>query len=274
MTGHKGQRLGQLARRAGHVHAEPLASARVDEIGAQDQVGGGDGGAHEVVGAHHLRARIGLERAKDVVLGAVGQAVEQQVDGEKEHAPRHVALLIRGRVLLGLLSRVQRKDGDARRHGRHHQVLVQRVALAEDGNVQEHDGQQLARLGQQEGDVVDMRQAGVAKGRRERLCQGHKHERRQDAPRRENGRDRGVSRRAEVQVDGTTNGGKEGLDRVQENGVLEHLGVAFGAVRCRCEALLKEGPRQAVRQASSQYIFLPKPRDYRQPSYVATYKEP
>ena len=140
---HELEGLAELAGATGDVHAEPLADAGLDEPGAEDQVGGGDGGAHEVVGAHHLGARVGLEGAEDVVLGAVGKAVEQQVDGQQQQAPGHVALRIVGRrVLLGaaLLARVQREDGDARRHGRDHQVLVQGVALAEDGDVQEHDG--------------------------------------------------------------------------------------------------------------------------------------
>lgn len=53
------------------------------------------------------------------------------------------------------------EDGDARGDGRDDQVLVEGVALAEDGDVQEHDGEQLAALGQEEGDVVDVREARV-----------------------------------------------------------------------------------------------------------------
>lgn len=124
---HELEGLAQLAGAASHVHAEPLADAGLDKPGAEDEVRGGDGGAHEVVGAHHLRPRVGLEGAEDVVLGAVGEAVKQQVNGQQQQAPGHVALLVRHRRVLlatALLARVQREDGDARRHGRDHQVLV------------------------------------------------------------------------------------------------------------------------------------------------------
>jgi hypothetical protein len=68
-------------------------------------------------------------------------------------------------------ARVQREDGNPQGHGRHHQVLVQRVALAEDGNMEEHDGEQLAALGEDKGDVVNVGQRGVAKGGREGVCE-------------------------------------------------------------------------------------------------------
>lgn len=158
---HEAQRCLELASAARDVHAEPLAHARVHEPGAQDEVGGGDGGAHQVVGAHHLGAGVGLEGAEDVVLGAVGQAVEQQVDAQQQQAPRAIAVTA---AALPSLPRMQGEDGDASGDGRDHEVLVQRVAPAEDGDVQEHDGQQLAALGEQEGDVVDVGETRVAEG--------------------------------------------------------------------------------------------------------------
>lgn len=53
---HECQRVLELAGAAHDVHAQPLADARVDQPRAQDQIGGHDGHAHEVVGAHHLGA--------------------------------------------------------------------------------------------------------------------------------------------------------------------------------------------------------------------------
>lgn len=84
-------------------------------------------------------------------------------------------------MALTLLTRVQREDGDAGRYGRHDHVLVQRVALAEDGDVQEHDGQQLAALGEQEGNVIDVRERGITEGGRERARQRDEQEWHQDA---------------------------------------------------------------------------------------------
>lgn len=245
VPGHEAERGLELARGPGDVHAEVLADARVDEPGAEDEVGGRDGGAHEVVGAHHLRARVGLEGAEDVVLGAVGEAVEQEVDAEEQQAP--AAISAATRTALPGFTRVQREDGDAGRDGGHDQVLVQGVALAEDGDVQEHDGQQLARLGQQEGDVVDVGEAGVAEGAGERAGDGDEQQRRQDAARGDHGRDGLAARRAGVEVQGARGGREQRLDRVQEDGVLEDLGVARRAVGGCRELLLQVGPREAIR---------------------------
>lgn len=223
MPRHEPERLAQLARVARDVHAQPFADAGVHQVGAQHQVGGGDGGAHDVVRAHHLGSAVRPEGGEDVVLDTVCQAVEEQVDAEEQHPPGHVALVLGRGVLLALLARVQREDGHAGGHGCHHEVLVQRIALAEERDVEEHDGQELARLGEQERDVVNVRQAGVAKGRGERLGEGNEDERREDLLRGEDRRDRGVSRCAEVEVDGTRQRGKERLDRIQEDWVFENL---------------------------------------------------
>lgn len=98
------------------------------------------------------------------------------------------------------LARVQGEDGDARGDGRDDEVLVQRVAAAEDGDVQRHDGQELARLGQDEGDVVDVRQRGVAEGGREGRGQGHEEEGREDGAGGEDGRAGAAGGRAEEEV--------------------------------------------------------------------------
>lgn len=187
MAAHKVQSGRQFACTAGDVHADPLPDTRGHEMGAGEEIRAGDESAHHVVGAHHLRATVRAKGLEDVVLSGVGEAVEQQVDGEKQETPRHVGLVRPGRLPV-LLARVQSEDGDAGRDGRHDEVLVQRVALAENGDVEEHDGQQLAALGQQEGDVVDVRETGVPKGAGQTAGDGDEGQRAKDAARWDDGR--------------------------------------------------------------------------------------
>lgn len=54
------------------------------------------------------------------------------------------------------------EDGDAGGNERNDEVLVERVAFAEDRQMQEHDGEELAGLGEDEGDVVDVSEGGIA----------------------------------------------------------------------------------------------------------------
>lgn len=243
---HEAQRGRELARAPGDVHAEPLADARMHQPGAQAQVPGRDGGAEQVVRAHHLRARVAPERREDVVLRRVRQPVEQQVDPQQQQAPRRVRVRVRrGAVLLRLAAaRVQREHGDAERHGPDDKVLVHGVPAAEERGVQQHDGDELAGLGEEEGDVVDVREGGVAERRGERRGHGHEEQGDHDAPRREDGR-QGACAVAPRQVDVARNGGEEGLDCVEEDGVLEHLGLVGGAIRCGRELFLKICPGQA-----------------------------
>ena len=76
---------------------------------------------------------------------------------------------------------MEREDGDARRHGRHDEVFVEGVAAAEDGDVEEHDGEEFAAFGEEEGDVVDVGEGGVAEGRGEGACYGYEGEGPEDA---------------------------------------------------------------------------------------------
>lgn len=48
--------------------------------GGEEKVGGCEGCRKKVLSDHHLRAGVGAEGGKDVVLGAVGEAVEEEVD--------------------------------------------------------------------------------------------------------------------------------------------------------------------------------------------------
>lgn len=60
-----------------------------------------------------------------MVLGAVGQAVKQQVDTQQEETPGGARVVgPHRRRLLALLARVQSEDGNAECHGRDNEVLV------------------------------------------------------------------------------------------------------------------------------------------------------
>ena len=238
----------QLAGTARDVHAQPLTDARRDQPGAQQQVQPRHHGHHHVVGAHHLRAGVGPEGLEDVVLGAVGQAVKQQIDAQEQQAPGGVGI-VRPRRLPLLLARVQREDGDAGRHRRHDQVLVERVALAEYRDVQEHDGQQLAALGEQEGDVVGVGEAGVAEGARQAAGDGDEGQRREEAARGDDWRDLGPFRRRGNEVDAADGGCEGRLHRVQEDGEVPDFARTLGSVGRRGQLLLKVGPCQAATRA-------------------------
>lgn len=250
----------QLAAAAGDVcHAEPLAQGGADEVGAEQQVGAGQGGAHHVVGAHHLRAAVGPELGDDVVLGAVGEPVEEQVDAEQQHAPGRLPAVRRGLAALVLLApRVQREDGHARRHGRDDEVLLQGVPAPEERDVEKHDGQQLARLGEREGDVVDVRERGHAEGRGQRLREGDQEQRREHAVRGDDGRDGLAAGRGPPEIQGAGDGGEDRLDGEEEDGELPHLGraVEVGIGR-RCDALLEPCPADAaVRWEATRSAFV------------------
>lgn len=239
MPRHEAQRGAQLARaRAAHGlrHTKPLAQARGHQPGTQEQIPARQRRAHHVVGAHHLRAAIRLELGHNPVLRAVGEPVKEQVDAEQQHAPRRLSAFrgaaVRRRLLL--LARMQREDGHAHRHGQHHQVFVEGVLLAEQRDVQKHNGQELAALGERVRNVVDVRQRCVANGRRQRLAYRDEQEREDDAPRGDDGRDGLAGWRRCVEVQGAGNGGEEGLDDLKEDGELPFLGRAVGGVRVRC----------------------------------------
>ena len=83
VSAHKVQRGGHLARTTRDIHADPVAQARGDEIRTDEEIRARDEGAHHVVCAHHLRTGIGSESLEDVVLGAVRQAVKEEVDTQE-----------------------------------------------------------------------------------------------------------------------------------------------------------------------------------------------
>ena len=131
---------------------------------------------------HHLRACVRLVGREDVVLSAVSEAIEQQIDAQQEQAPRVVALRVRklGRVFLAGFRRggvVEGEDRDPSGDERDDNVFVQRVRFPEQRDVEEHHRQKLARLGEDESDIVDVRQRGVAERGRQGRCDSDEEER-------------------------------------------------------------------------------------------------
>ena len=59
---------------------------------------------------------------------------------------------------------VQGEYRDAGGNKEDNEVFVEGVAFAEDGQVEKHNGEELAGFGENEGDIVNMRKAGVAEG--------------------------------------------------------------------------------------------------------------
>lgn len=112
-----------------------------------------------------------------MVLGTIREAIKQEVNPQEEKSPRHICRLVHTAGLLRaavLLTRgVERKDGYAGCDGQDDEVLVQREASAEDGDVEEHDGEELAALGEEEGDVVNVCEAGVSEWAGEAARDGH-----------------------------------------------------------------------------------------------------
>lgn len=107
-------------------------------------------------------------------------------------------------------------------------VLIQRVSLAEDGQVEEHDGQKLARFGEDEGEVVDVRETGISEGRCERRGDADQEQGKDDFLGWEGRGDLMAGRSRKEQVQEAGDGGKGRLDRVQDNRVGEALCRWFG----------------------------------------------
>lgn len=240
MPPQKRQRRLQLPRPAGHIHAKPLPDRRPDQPRTQHQIPPCDQRPQQVIRRHHLRPRIPGERAKDIILRAVRQPVKQQVNPQQQHPPGRLPGVAAGLVLAA--AGMKREDGDAARHGRDDQVLVQRVSLAEQGDVQRHDGQQLAALGEDVGDVVDVGERGVAEGGGEGVGEGHEAEREEDLPRGDQGRGGLVGRGGEDGEELAAEEGEEGLDGQEEDGKLEAFWGRGRAVGGGGELFLEVGP--------------------------------
>ena len=79
-----------------------------------------------------------------MVLSGVCQAIQEEVDGQQEDAPSGGSRLILGSDFLASSWMVQTESCDTEGDHQDNTVLVQRVSLAEDGQVQDHDREELA----------------------------------------------------------------------------------------------------------------------------------
>lgn len=224
---------------------------RIRQLGTprvEDEIGQRQTGREGVQRGHHLRPTddaTGSAR-EDVILDGVCEAVEKEIDAQQEHAPHDILLGVAAAGLAGRLggSRVQGEDGNASSDKGHDSVLVDWVFPAEEGHVQEHDGEEFAGFGEDVGDVVNVAETGVAEGRGEGLSDRDKQETEGDG---EGGEDAGGGVRRGIgvaEVDVAGEGGEKGLDGVEDEGGAEDDFV--GAIGGGGDALLEEGPCQTV----------------------------
>jgi hypothetical protein len=115
--------------------------------------------------------------------------------------------------------------------------------------VQEHDGQEFAALGEDKGDIVDVLETCVAKGRSQGRSDCNQEQGEEDLFRGKDWRDLaraslGIARRRGDEVDEACDCGEGGLYRVEEYGILE---ACIGrAVSGSSETFLEVGPAQTV----------------------------
>ena len=145
---------------------------------------------------------------------------------------------------------VEGKDDDAGRHRSDDCILPERIPAAEERDVEEQHRQKLACFGENKGDVVDVLERSVAKGRGERGCDGDEEDGWDDGARGKDWSDvaarlaggAGRGRGGEVEVGVACERGEGGLDRIEDDGKVERFGSVGWAV-CRCRyAFLEEGP--------------------------------
>lgn len=104
-------------------------------------------GRENILSDHHLgsgEAGVQLGRGEDVVLRGVGQAIQEEVDGQQKDAPSRGSRLALGSNFLTSSWVVQTESCNAESDHQDNTVLVQWVSLAEDSQVQDHDREELA----------------------------------------------------------------------------------------------------------------------------------
>lgn len=112
--------------------------------------------------------------------------------------------------------------------------------------MQEHDRQKLARFSEDESYIVDMRERGIAEGRREGGGNGDEDERDDDAAVGEDGCDGRAGGCVEAEIEVAAESCEERLDCVEEDWELEFLRGGEGAVGRGCETFLEDGPSETV----------------------------
>lgn len=76
------------------------------------------------------------------------------------------------------------EDSDTASDREHDEVLVQREAFLKERDVEKHDGEEFARLCEDEGDVVNVGKGCIAEGGRETRSNGYEEQRKHNFPRR------------------------------------------------------------------------------------------
>lgn len=79
-----------------------------------------------------------------MVLGSVGEAVEEEVDGEEEDSPHRRAGLRAGCHFLACSWMMQGECRDTEGDQEDDAVFIQRVSLPEDGQMEEHEREEFA----------------------------------------------------------------------------------------------------------------------------------
>lgn len=203
-------------------------------VGVEEEVSNRQERAGCIECTHHLRTLEVLVLDEDVVLHGVGEAVKEEVHAQKHQAPGGgglgaLAFLAGGGVVEG-------EDGDAGGDGGDDGVLVEGVGAAEDGEVEGHHGHEFAGFGEDEGDVVDVLEGGVAEGGGQGLTYCYEEELAEDVEIGEDGGGGGAGFGGAAEVDVADEGGEEGLDGIEDEGVAEDSFV--GAVGGCCYAFL------------------------------------
>jgi len=188
--------------------------------------------------AHHVLSR-DLEPMKDLILGRIGHTVQGQVDRHQKQAIERTV----DRALLAdfvLIDRGQQHEsGDAQGDQDHTDVLVQGELATVENNVHQHDGDQLARLCQDHGGVINVLQGSIGEGRGHDGDHGHLGVFGEEG-RRGGGREEGFALDKKIEVG--DQGGKDGLDEVEEDKELEFEGVL--SIGCGRDLLLVIAPGQ------------------------------
>lgn len=124
-----------------------------------------------------------------MILGGVCESIKQQIDRQEEDSPCRRPWLALGGGSSNLLARpwvVQGECRNAECNQENHSVFVQGISLAENGQMEEHDWEQFARLGENEGEVVDVRKTCISKWRSKRGRNADEDQREDDLLGREN----------------------------------------------------------------------------------------
>lgn len=125
VCGCEGEGVGELAVTRGG-EAEPGAEGCAGDVGGDEEVADGEGGAHDVLRAHHLWAGEAFECAEDLVLHGVREAVEEEIYAEEEEADGlggvGAEALFRGFLCGGGV--VQGEDGNAEGDAADDEVFV------------------------------------------------------------------------------------------------------------------------------------------------------